>query len=267
VRISAAPLLLVLVGCGDDAPATVCTGDVLFGRPNAATGLTDEQCAPTCSCTGQPWTAPAYGPAHVAALRSWELLDPPALLDDDPYAAPAPDVDPDEVCGMVPEPDGTRRYRLRTYVDARAAEADGAMVTHTGPCGLCSPLTDLAVYMEQPDLTEPVRQCGLDHDGDPPEEHIACLQAIGFDEPCAQIWHFNTLHTRERCLAPCFLALGQPYHLPDGSLNECLQCDEVQSGPVFKAIAGRTRRNTGLANALCRPCEEVEPVLHPYAEP
>jgi len=55
-----------------------------------------------------------------------------------------------------------------------------------------------------------------------------------------------------------------PYHLPDGRLNDCLLCDEVQSGPVFKAVAGRTRRNSGLPNALCRPCSEVRPLVHAY---
>ena len=88
--------------------------------------------------------------------------------------------------------------------------------------------------------------------------------ALGFTEPCAQIWYFNTLHTRERCLAPCVAALDEPYHLPDGSLNECILCDEVQSGPVFKAVAGRTRRNSGVASALCRPCREVRPIVHRY---
>ena len=46
-----------------------------------------------------------------------------------------------------------------SYADALDA---GAHVTHTGRCGLCSPLQDLAVYMREPDLTDLVRQCGLD---------------------------------------------------------------------------------------------------------
>lgn len=45
---------------------------------------------------------------------------------------------------------------------------------------------------------------------------------------------------------------------------ECLRCDEEQSGDVFKAIAGRTRRNTGLPNAICRPCSEARPLIHDY---
>ena len=62
----------------------------------------------------------------------------------------------------------------------------------------------------------------------------------------------------------CIDALDEPYHLPDGTLNPCLTCDEQMSGPVFKAIAGRTRRKTGLASALCRPCDQVQQIVHVY---
>ena len=42
------------------------------------------------------------------------------------------------------------------------------------------------------------------------------------------------------------------------------QRDEDESGAVFKAYAGRTRRNTGLASTICRPCAEVRPLVHAY---
>ena len=136
------------------------------------------------------------------------------------------------------------------------------LCAHFGRCGVCSPLTDLAVYVREPDLAGPVRACGLssaDHAAD-----VACLEALGFDRPCAEVWAYDTANTRAKCLDVCMAELGKPYHLPDGSLNPCIQCDEEQSGPVFKAIAGRTRRNSGLANALCRPCGEVRPLVHAY---
>jgi hypothetical protein len=66
------------------------------------------------------------------------------------------------------------------------------------------------------------------------------------------------------CLEVCLELLDAPYHLPDGSLNACLQCDQEMSGDVFEAVAGRTRRNTGLTSALCRPCAEVRPLVHVY---
>lgn len=261
-------LSLRLAACPGPAPAPVLAetcedGPTLFGRPEAATGLSDAECGPACVCGGETWEAPTYDEADVAALLAWELVEPYAPVTEDPYADPPVDeAGPDAVCGFLAE-DATR-YRLATYDDRAAAEAAGAKLTHTGACGVCSTLADLAVYMAVNDLTEPVRQCRLDHLGDAAEEHLACLEALGFTTPCAWAWYWNTLHTQEACLAECLAALDAPYHQPDGSLNDCLQCDEDASGPVFKAVAGRTRRNTGLPNAICRPCGEVTPLEHHY---
>ncbi|MDX2093478.1 MAG: hypothetical protein SFX73_36880 [Kofleriaceae bacterium] len=253
-------VLVFLVACGSDPTPKTCEQQ-LFGRPGPNTGLTAEQCAPSCACAGKAFDVPEPTPAQIAALRTWELVDPPPLLASDPYAAPAPSPPGENaVCAVVRE--SGMRYRIADFTSAEVATAAGAIPTHFGRCGMCSSLADLAVYMEQPDLTEPVRACGLM--GGTMEEQLSCLRALGFTEPCAQIWYFNTQHTRQKCLEPCLLALGKPYHLPDGSLNECLLCDEVQSGEVFKAIAGRTRRNTGVASSMCRPCSEVQLLEHVY---
>ncbi len=169
------------------------------------------------------------------------------------------------VCGVLPlGAAGTvpRTYRLEDYPSEAAATAAGAKVTHFGHCGVCSTLENLAVYMRVNDLTAPVRACGMT--SATLADDVACLQRLGFDLPCAQIWAYNTQNTRARCLSECLTALGASYNLPDGSLNPCLQCDETQSGPVFKWKAGRTRRNCGLPNAICRSCGEVRPLVHAY---
>jgi hypothetical protein len=57
---------------------------------------------------------------------------------------------------------------------------------------------------------------------------------------------------------------GEPSTKPDGTLNECLQCDEDRSGPVFKAVAGRTRRNSGIRSSIPRPDDQVAHVVHDY---
>lgn len=262
-------LVLFLIACGSKAPEPAglpvsCEdGTTLFGQPNDSTGLSDAECNSTCTCEGSPWTAPVYGAEDIAALRSLTLDEPFEVLLDDPYAAsPAPSADPERVCGV--QDLGGGRYTLRTWPDRAALEAAGDRLTHTGPCGLCSTLEDLAVYIELPDLTAPVRACGLENMGGSAEEHRACLEALGFTPPCASIWYWNTRNTQAFCLSECLAALDAPYNQPDGSLNPCLQCDEDQSGPVFKAVAGRTRRNTGLPNAICRPCGEVTPIEHRY---
>jgi hypothetical protein len=257
-------LLLPIAACqsGDEA---VCRGERLFGSPTAATGLGTDQCGPTCTCSGTPWTAPLYTASDADALLAWQLVEPPALLDSDPYAGPAPGPgDPDAVCAVIVDPPGSRSYRLETFASEAAATQAGSRVTHFDACGQCSSLADLAAYMRYPDLTAPVRQCAIDHLNDTPEVNMQCLEALGFTAACAQIWYFNTVATRAACVTPCFLAFNEPYHLPDGSLNECLQCDEDHSGPVFKAVAGRTRRNTGIASSMCRPCSEVRPLVHAY---
>jgi len=263
-------LAFALSACGSDetnsaAPTTdTCSGDVLFGRPNESTGLSDEQCQPRCACGGSVEEAKLYTEADADALLTWTLIDPPAPLTSNSYDDPAPAEASTEVCAMIPDASASRSYTLHTYPTDEDAEAAGAIVTHFGACGVCSPLVDLAVYMRHPDLTTPVRDCGLKNLTGTEESHVQCLQDLGFSLPCAQIWYFNTIHTRDECTSLCFSTLGDPYHLPDGSLNACLQCDEDKSGPTFKAVAGRTRRNTGLASALCRPCSEVRPLAHDY---
>ncbi len=243
-----------------------CTGAELFGRPNASTGLSETECQPRCSdCDGEAWEQPEYTEKDIDALLQWQLVEPYPALTKDPYSEAAPAAPPaGTVCGMRPEPGQDKRYRLVTYSSPQAAKDAAAIVTHAGACGVCSTLKDLAVYMRENDLTAPVRECGLTHATGSAEQHVACIEALGFDRPCAQIWYFNSIHTRGLCAEPCFAALSAPYNQTDGSLNACLQCDEDKSGEVFKAVAGRTRRNTGIANAIARPCSEVHRIEHYY---
>ena len=57
---------------------------------------------------------------------------------------------------------------------------------------------------------------------------------------------------------------GKPATTPEGRLDPCLRCDEDRSGPVFKAVAGRTRRDSGIRSSIPRPDEEVAHVVHDY---
>lgn len=259
---------LVLLGaCQSSATdPDVCGGRVLFGRPNDKTGLDETQCRPECRCGGRTWRAPDYTEDDADALLEFVQTTPYAELTSDPYPAGAPEpAGPDVVCGVVLEAPGSKNYSLVTYANRDEAEYAGAHITHVGPCGLCSTLQDLGVYMRENDLTSPVQACGVRYFEGPMEGHMECLLDLGFTLPCAQIWYYNTIHTRQVCQDVCIANLGRKYHHSiDGRLNDCLVCDEVNSGPVFKAVAGRTRRNTGLPNAMCRPCSEVTPIEHHY---
>ena len=201
-----------------------------------------------------------------AMLDDWRAathLDPLDALPTDPYLAPdavLADVAPDgSVCAIHREEGG---YRLQTHASVEVARDAGGRITHGGGCGRCSSLQDLAVYAGTPDLTTPVRECGIEGFVTGHEGNVACLEALGFSPACADIWARNTAYTREVCLDVCLELLGAPYHDDDGDPNACIQCDEDLSGPVFKAVAGRTRRNSGLPTALCRPCGSVWRIEH-----
>ncbi len=260
-------LLAALGGCEPPTPepdaGAPCA--MLFGRPNERTGLDDTACRPRCEgCGERPFEPRAWDASSLDVLRAYTLAAPLSELGSSPYDEGTPSPAPlGTVCAVMIDDPVAHTYHLETFPSADEAEARGGIVTHTDACGICSTLTDLAVYASQPDLTDPVRQCGLMHVTDF-DGLVGCLEALGFTRPCAQIWAYNTEHTRAACGSVCLRLLRAPYHAPDGTLNECLACDERESGPVFKAVAGRTRRNSGLANAMCRPCSEVFPIDHDY---
>ncbi len=246
----------------DVASNEPCT--IQFGLPNEKTGLTAEQCRPLCNCEGKYFQPPLYTEEEIAKLLAMVPVDPPAEVTEDPYDTPeAHQPVPGSVCGLFLDDTITNGYRLETFASDTAAIAAGAYITHWDGCGVCSTLVNLVVYMRNPDLTDPVRQCGIDNMFNK-NGNIECLQGLGFELPCAQIWYYNTQHTQSKCFSTCMAAVNDPYHNPDGTLNDCLLCDEVNSGPVFKAVAGRNRRNTGLPSSMCRPCAEVQPVFHYY---
>jgi hypothetical protein len=205
-------------------------------------------------------------PEHlIAALRSKIPIEPIAL-ESDPYitwhAQEPPHAPAGTVCGVRFEPDQVH-YRLSTFVDTAAARAAGFAVTHVGACGTCSTLQDLAVYLEKPDLTTPVRKCGISWSA---AASLKCLENLGFSTACAQTWLYNLENTRRQCLGVCLWSWieAEAPTRKDGRLNACLQCDEDRSGPVFKAAAGRTRRNSGIHSSIPRPDDEIAPVVHDY---
>ena len=157
-----------------------------------------------------------------------------------------------------------RKVLPRNFTSLAECETEGFVVTHAGHCGSCSYLQDLGVYIKQ-NLTEPVRTCGalgiVSH-----TLMRNCLIRLGFSMPCITIWEFNIQQTRQECWDLCILSWvsGEPNNKPDGSLNDCLQCDEDRAGPNFKFFSGRTRRNSGIRSAIERPPEEFYDMEHCY---
>lgn len=262
-----AAMALSVFSCKTDAE--IDCDAVLFGIPGDRTGLSAEECRMVCECKG--YEPRDFSPAEIAALREWILLEPPVPLTSNPYDSPEPEVSTG-VCAVVVVNASEKQYRLQGFSSVAEAEGAGAIVTHHGPCGQCSSLQDLAVYLETRDLGTPVRACGFLNIAAPFSDLEDCIRDLGFSDACANIWAYNARNTQAECFEPCIesilseLLLGVPipYNNPDGSLSPCIACDEAISGPIFKAYAGRTRRNSGVASGICRTCEGVVPVAHDY---
>jgi hypothetical protein len=190
----------------------------------------------------------------------------PIQLAGNPYTSESiePPLDqPDAVCAIQYEEDRIH-YTLGTFENEETAESNDFIVTHKTPCGTCSTLKDLAVYLKYEDLTTPVRKCS----SKVASKALAmdCLTRLGFTHDCAETWYYNALNTAQECFAVCIISWlkNEPFNNEDGSLNACLTCDEEKSGPVFKRTAGRTRRNSGIRSEIDRPEDEIYPIVHDY---
>lgn len=207
----------------------------------------------------------------IPILRSftWEN---PYTLEYDPYTDIGCDTMPPlaeggacvvEFSGNVNTCPNDWSYKVKTYAGTlEEAKSDSSLfITHAGPCGTCSSLQDLSVYMEYSvELQDEASRCayrGLRS----VEAGIQCFMELGFTEGCATTWFWNTRESTRKCALTCipFTLLGMSPNKKNGgcTYSACIKCDEVKSGPIFKKYAGRTRRNSGLLSNIVRPCIEL----------
>lgn len=259
MKIKMTVYLLLLIIVSSACNKKNCDGK-LFGIPVSNTGLDDSKCTPVCECEGIE--SKSFTAEELSLMKQYTNTIPTPELTSNPYDASITK-NTDGVCAVIIDDKINKKYHLETYASKEEAENAGAIVTHIDACGSCSSFQDLAVYAENLDVGAEVRRCAIVNFNTPFDSLILCIENIGFTLPCAQIWAYNTKNTQAECYDICIS--NNTYNNEDGTLSECLQCDEDKSGPVFKAVAGRTRRNTGIANAICRFCEEVEIVEHNYS--
>jgi len=203
---------------------------------------------------------------------TWEN---PTSLDCDPYFSETCNTSPPLqqggacVVDITPNTDticpDNWSYSTQTYSGTyQEALEEGLHVTHSQACGACSSLQDLAAYMETgPALQDLASKCGFRGQVNA-TLGIQCFLDLGFTEGCANIWYANTNATSESCFWVCtkYTIAGNGSNAPPPSceLAECLNCDEVNSGPIFKQYAGRARCNSGLLSGIVRNCSEVIPL-------
>lgn len=209
----------------------------------------------------------------IAEFAKKQLLNPFPTLTNDPYKNQTDSslslikqtlANTSIVCGLKYNDATKKSYELNTFSSENQAKLAGYTITHQGKCGVCSTTVDLAVYLAK-NLTVPVRKCAMKTVLSN-KWALDCLKALGFSDNCANIWLDNSLNTRKHCFGVCMKSWleNEPFNLPDGSLNACLQCDEDQSGPVFQFFSGRTRRNSGIVSSIERPGDQVYHMNHCY---
>ena len=122
----------------------------------------------------------------------------------------------------------------------------------------------MAVYIETPDLQGAGQACGLLALSNE-TAGLECYKEVGFTAGCAAAWLYDTTNTRELCLDSCLSLLGKPPNLDATGcpMNECIECNELKSGPYFKKYAGRTRRGSGLLSYIVRNCSELITSVQP----
>ncbi len=273
------------------APDASASGPVrgLFGIVFPMTGLSEAQCKPeqmrraVDAATGEQqerYFTGLYTTAQIERLRSMVLVSDsphfsklpflPTALDDSPWNhlehyAPPP---AGTVCGLkiVSRPgEEPVRYALDTYESKAAAEADGARVTHQGNCGHCSSMLDLAALLSLPGRAEKMRKCALKElSGEGKVGVLNCVAQFALSEGCTMAWYYNSLQTRTACLSDCIYYAEAVHHLQDGSLNECMLCNNEKIDDVFNVIVGR--RDHGQPISLCRELPEEEWICHNYAD-
>lgn len=137
------------------------------------------------------------------------------------------DIDYSKDCYVVFQDQDKSKYKMIESSTEPEGEF-GVFKSHTGPCGVCSNLKDLAVYIETPDLTTPVTRCAKMLI---PARKKKCLRDLGFSERCMYIWYFNTIYTAKGCFNICIRYQNKPRNQPEGNYNPCKPISDVLPSP------------------------------------
>mmetsp|Transcript_2667 Transcript_2667/g.3098 ORF Transcript_2667/g.3098 Transcript_2667/m.3098 type:complete len:323 (-) Transcript_2667:1958-2926(-) len=162
----------------------------------------------------------------------------------------------DTRCWVVFESDDHVNYRL---VSSDEQPPGDSYLTHYGQCGVCSTLQDLAVYISNKDLTNPVRSCTTKLIGGLQRK---CLRKLGFTPACTFIWYHNAHNTGSispsgGCFGVCVRHIFSPNNIPSGTNNPCEpepdQLVQNSDGSFGAHIAGPGPEAEDTA-PFCVPC-------------
>lgn len=147
------------------------------------------------------------------------------------------------------------------YPTQEAACANGTHPLHGGYCGECSNTHDITIYnATRNNMTNIAAKCAALYVLLGKQAASECfLKAAGLSKGCNECWVENFGCDAAQCMTICSIDRG--LHLnntkPDGSLNDCLECDEVYCGAPFIECAGANRRRSGIQSDIDRPQDQV----------
>jgi hypothetical protein len=162
-----------------------------------------------------------------------------------------------------------RRYAIASYPSIEEAESAGAVVTHSGACGVCSNLEDFAMRLANADTIETTTvlcsvSYALSREFD---TLVSCYQdKLHVTEECSKLWAHYSATNVGLCANECASSSsGEPVLIgppPECELSECLQCSNSTFQADFDVLSGRTLVNSGITGRMARSCKEFFPVVH-----
>jgi len=235
-------------------------------------------CESGCHCYGSEGNCPSYPTITENMLPTFRALTHvnPKDLQCDPFESSAcvSTIEEGEACVVdLIAPNATSEsscpsgysYRLQSVPSLDTAIADGQYITHTGACGTCSSLQDLALMIEYPNIPYKAQQCffrstALKYI----DEAITCYEEVGFTLSCSTTlaYHQRSIVQKEcgyQCAAWAYDGdLGNPSCQDVSGCGACV--DELGISARLELVAGRTFANSGYPSQKAQQCSDIAPV-------
>lgn len=235
-------------------------------------------CEAGCHCYGSEGNCPAYPTITETMLPTFRELNlvNPLEIRCNPFQLPGcvSTLEEGEACVVnLIAPDTTveascpsgHSYRLTTVPSLEDAIAAGQYITHTGACGTCSSLQDLALMIEYPNLPYKAQQCFFRSSAlKNMEEAITCYQEVGFTLTCSTTlaYHQKTIVDKDcgyQCATWAYDGdLGRPSCEDISGCGSCV--DSFGIGARLELIAGRTFPNSGYPSQKAQNCSDIAPI-------
>ncbi len=147
-----------------------------------------------------------------------------------------------------------------------STSGDTLSVVHCAKCGACSSETDMAIYKAtRLNITQTAASVALGvFLGGEQAVHDGFRDRLGFTDACNDCWTADVLCSQSHCKFTCLVQMLVGGGLSemassdiDGSLNDCIRCDERMCGPDFARCAGNNRRRAGIHSDIHRPTEQL----------